>query len=396
VTDTQKWQLLALTVLLAALLYWLRPVLTPFAAAALLAYLGDPLVGRLERAGLSRGIGVLVVFSSMGIALLVALIVLVPMIERQLVHLIMDLPNYVAWLRGWLEPQFARLGVDLSEWDAPRLKELLLAHWKEAGGAASQVLGAIGRSGWAAVHVLTSLVLIPVVAFYFLRDWPMLVERVRELLPRTVEPTISRLARESDEVLGAFLRGQLLMMLAMMVIYTVGLWLCDIDLALLIGTGAGLVSFVPYLGAILGVGAALIATLVQHPDPTHIAMVLAVFGIGHAIEGYVLQPWLIGDRIGLHPVAVMFAIFCGAELGGFLGVLLALPVAAVALVLLRHAHERYVGSALYAASDDEAQATIPDAPTGVAAEPPPAAPAASPAPAPAPDAGAGHAPPEPR
>jgi predicted PurR-regulated permease PerM len=151
-------------------------------------------------------------------------------------------------------------------------------------------------------------------------------------------------------VLGAFMRGQLLVMLILGVIYTIGLWLIGVDLALLIGMSAGLLSFVPYVGGIVGVGAALVATLVQHHDALHVILVLGVFGVGHAIEGMVLTPWLVGDRIGLHPVAVIFAVLAGGQLFGFLGVLLALPVASVVMVLLRHAHQRYLASGLYGAA----------------------------------------------
>jgi len=178
----------------------------------------------------------------------------------------------------------------------------------------------------------------------------VLVERIRRLLPRPVEPTVSQLARESDLVLGGFLRGQLSVMVALGLIYTLGLWAVGIDLALLIGMTAGLISFVPYLGTIVGMVAAVIAAVVQYQDFLHVALVLGVFGIGQLLEGFVLTPWLVGDRIGLHPVAVIFAVLAGGQLFGFLGILLALPVASIVMVLLRYAHHRYVGSGLYGAA----------------------------------------------
>ena len=198
--------------------------------------------------------------------------------------------------------------------------------------------------GWVA-----KLVLIPVLFFYFLRDWDRLVAKVDHLMPRHVEPVVRRLANESDQVLGAFLRGQLSVMAALAVIYSIGLTLVGIDLALLIGMAAGLISFVPYLGAILGVVAALIAAVVQFGDWFHPGMVLLVFAIGQATEGMVLTPLLVGDRIGLHPVAVIFAIMAGGQLFGFLGILLALPVAAILMVGVRYLHERYLRSELYGA-----------------------------------------------
>jgi predicted PurR-regulated permease PerM len=192
-----------------------------------------------------------------------------------------------------------------------------------------------------------NLLVAVVVTFYLMRDWDRLMERLRALLPRRSEAIIVRLAGQSDEVLGAFLRGQLLVMLALGLIYSLGLSIIGLDFALLIGLVAGLISFVPYLGTIVGVLTALIAALIQFQEPIYLLYVGLVFGVGQVLEGMVLTPWLVGDRIGLHPVAVIFAVLAGGQLFGFVGVLLALPVAAVAAVLLRYARERYQQSDLY-------------------------------------------------
>ena len=180
-----------------------------------------------------------------------------------------------------------------------------------------------------------------------LRDWPVLLEQIRALLPRSLEAPVMQLARESDETLSGFVRGQLSVMLVLGVIYAVGLRAVGLDVGPLIGIISGLISFVPYLGAILGVLAGVVAALVQYHDWLHVVLVLVVFGVGHVLESYVLVPRLVGEKIGLHPLAVIFAILAGGELFGFLGVLLALPVASVVMVLLRYAHERYTESALY-------------------------------------------------
>jgi predicted PurR-regulated permease PerM len=203
----------------------------------------------------------------------------------------------------------------------------------------------------------------------------VLVARVHALLPRSVEPTVSRLAHEADSVLGAFVRGQLSVMLALGLIYGVGLWLVGLDVGPLIGMIAGLVSFVPYLGFIVGLVSSLIAALVQYHDWQHVLLVLLVFGIGQVMEGYVLVPRLVGNKIGLHPVAVIFAVLAGGQLFGFLGVLLALPVASVIMVLLRYAHGRYLESGLYRAgakASPKPQTITAPAPVPV----PPVAPAA--------------------
>lgn len=383
-TDARSLQLLLILALLGGLVWLLAPVLTPFAIAALLAWLGDPLVDRLERHRISRGAAVTLVFAAMTLALVLVVVSLVPLTERQIGKLLDKLPQIVAWANAvvlpWVE---ANLGVALERVEPGSVIEVLKAHWQEAGGIASTLLGHVTSSGLAIVGFLGTLALLPVITFYFMRDWDRMIEQVRELLPRHVEPTVSRLAREADQVLAAFLRGQLAVMVLLGVIYSVGLWLVGLDLAFLIGMLAGLVSFVPYLGVIVGGGAALVAAAVQFQDFVHPLLVLGVFTVGQLIESFILTPTIVGDRVGLHPVAVIFAILAGGALFGFLGVLLALPVAAVGMVLLREAHRRYLESALYGAvtagntGSAAATATIP--PADAEATEGPCAPHASPA-----------------
>ena len=196
--------------------------------------------------------------------------------------------------------------------------------------------------GW-----MMNLVLIPVVTFYLLRDWDLLVKGIGELLPRNIESTVKQLAKEINEVLGAFIRGQMMVMFALGVIYTAGLWLLGLDLAFIIGMAAGLLSIVPYLGTMAGLVAAALAAVFQFQDLFHVVMVLLVFTFGQTLEGMVLTPRLVGDRIGLHPVAVIFAILAGGQLFGFLGILLALPVTAALNVLVRHLRDEYTKSTLY-------------------------------------------------
>jgi len=362
-TDSRSWQLLALAVLIGGLIYLLAPVLTPFAVAALLAWLGDPLVDRLERRRVSRGLAVALVFAAMASVVALAIVALVPLLERQIARLIEKLPQGVAWANGvilpWIE---TNTGMEVSRFDPGRMIDIVEAHWRQAGGIASTILGKVTSSGLAIVGFIGTVALLPVVTFYFMRDWDKMVESVRQLLPRHVEPTASRLARESDAVLGAFIRGQLAVMVALGMFYSIGLWLVGVDLALLIGMIAGLVSFVPYLGVIVGGGMALIAAAIQFQDLVHPLMVLGVFVLGQMLEGFVLTPKIVGDSVGLHPVAVIFAILAGGTLFGFLGVLLALPVAAVGMVLLREAHRRYLASELYGAPASGADALATPAP----------------------------------
>lgn len=346
--DHSPWLIAGGVIVTGWLIWLLAPVLMPFVTGALLGYLGDPLVDRLQGLRLNRTAAVCVVFAVLVLAILGIALLLIPLLEAQIAYLIQQLPVYLAWIQERVEPwvrDHLGAGADLIEVD--QIAAIMREHWQQAGGIATAVLGSISRSGMVVLGWIMNLLLIPVVTFYFMRDWDSLMHSIRELLPRRYEGTIVRLARESDEVLGAFLRGQLMVMLALGVVYSLGLWLIGLDLAFLIGMLAGLISFVPYLGSIVGVLAACVAAAVQFQDVLHIAFVLLVFGAGQALEGMVLTPLLVGDRIGMHPVAVIFAVLAGGQLFGFVGVLLALPIGAVVMVLLRHAHARYKDSRLY-------------------------------------------------
>lgn len=376
-TNVPVWQPLRWllpTVLIGVLLYLLGPVLIPFAISALLAWLGNPLVGRCQRLGLGRSAAVSLVFALMSVLLLLALLIAIPLLERQISELIGNLPRYLGWLKLTALPWLEQLtGLEIAAYfDPEQLLTMLEGNWQQAGGLASSVLAGLSKSGLAIIGWIATALLVPVVTFYFLRDWSALVARIRALLPRHLEPTVVRLAQQSDEVLGAFLRGQMSVMIALGAIYALGLSLVGIDLAFLIGMGSGLLSFVPYLGTFLGVAAGLVAALVQHGDWQHVALVLAVFSIGQLLESFVLTPWLVGDRIGLHPVAVIFAIMAGGQLFGFLGVLLALPVAAVAMVLLRYGYQHYLASEWYLTAATAAPAQTPLTTADAAADTQPA------------------------
>ncbi len=342
------WPWLLIPLGLGGLIYLLAPILTPFVVGALLAYLADPLADRLEAWKLSRTQAVIVVFLVLTLAMTAVLLVLIPALEKQVSRFLEDLPHYLAWIKTalipWLE---SRLGVDIAEYDPADFIELLTRNWQRAGGIAATVAGSITRSGAAILGWLLNLLLVPVVTFYLLRDWDRMVANIADLLPRHILPTAAWLARESDEVLSAFMRGQLSVMLALGAIYSIGLWLVGLDTALVIGMIAGLISFIPYLGTFVGIVLGVLAVLVQFQDVWHVGLVLAVFGVGQLLEGMVLTPLLVGNKIGLHPVMVIFAVMAGGHLFGFLGVLLALPVASVVMVLLRYVHDLYKESALY-------------------------------------------------
>ena len=341
--------------LVLAVVFWLLmelgAILVPFVLALLLAWLGDPLVDRIERNGRSRVTGVVLVFTLMLLLVALALLILVPMLDRQVAALADALPTIGEWITGtavpWIEEN---TGIALSAWaDPQRLIDLTSEYWEQVGGFASTMLGYVQRSGFMVITWTVNLALLPILTFYFLRDWDQLVAKVARMVPRNHIATVSRLARESDERLGGFLRGQFLVMIAQGVFYAIGLQLIGLRLGILVGLIAGLISFVPYLGAAVGALLMLLAALVQAQGIDWQLLILgtAVFTAGQLLESYVLTPRLVGDRIGLHPVAVIFAVMAGGQLFGFVGMLLALPVAAVGNVLISYAYERYTASRLY-------------------------------------------------
>ncbi|MNP16643.1 hypothetical protein D3C76_1090480 [compost metagenome] len=258
-------------------------------------------------------------------------------------------PQMLDWLQHTALPWVqGRLGLAEGFWKFDKIKAAISEHMGQTTDIVGVVLTQATVSGLALLAWLANLVLIPVVSFYLLRDWDLMMAKLRHLVPRQREEQVVQLAGECHEVLGAFVRGQLLVMVALGMIYAGGLMLVGLELGLLIGMIAGLAAIVPYMGFIIGIGAALIAGLFQYGGDLYpLLSIAAVFMVGQILEGMVLTPLLVGDRIGLHPVAVIFAILAGGELFGFTGVLLALPVAAVIMVLLRHMHDLYKESGMY-------------------------------------------------
>ena len=347
-TDAQKWLVLAGLLVGGWIIYLLSPVLSPFLVAALLAYLGDPITDRLEGRGMPRTLAVIIVFSLMFLMGLILLFILIPLLQDQISSLRDRLPQLINWLQNRALPWVtSTLGMEGSGFNLDAVRKTITENWHDMSSLLGIVLGKIGHSGQFLLSWLAYLVLVPVVTFYLLRDWDILVDNVRGLIPKRYEPTVTGLVQECDAVLAEFLRGQLLVMLSQGLIYSIGLWIVGLEFALLVGMLAGLVSFIPYLGAIVGIGTAGILGYLQFHDVIHMVFIALVFGIGHMMEGMVLSPMLVGDRIGLHPVAVIFAVMAGGQLFGFIGILLALPVAAVVMVILRHVHGRYLQSGIY-------------------------------------------------
>ncbi|PHS70234.1 MAG: AI-2E family transporter [Methylophaga sp.] len=347
ISDSNKLLIVIVLFLFGWLFYLLSPVLTPFFIAALLAYLADPVVDRLEQYKLSRTVSVSIVFGILLIVALLLLLVLFPLLTAQVGALFKRLPDYLLVFQSSVTPWLDSFGFPIDLFDIDTIKQALANYWTEVGQVAGGLFSYMTRSSVVVLQWFANLVLVPVVTFYLLRDWDLLVARFRELLPRRYSAKFIELSLECDEMLAAFIRGQLMVMLALATIYTIGLAMIGLELALLLGVIAGVMSFVPYLGLVVGIALAGLAAFFQFHEWLPVLMVAGVFSVAQAIEGTVLTPRFVGERIGLHPVAVIFAVLAGGQLFGFTGILLALPVAAVVMVILRHAHQRYLDSELY-------------------------------------------------
>lgn len=339
---------LAIVAAVCVLLYFLSPILAPFLAAAVLAYIFNPLVTRMARR-MPRTLAVGIAMALIVAVVIVLLLVLLPLISRQVRAIATQVPQYVDWIKLHLGPVAEQyFGVEL---DTAQVKEWLTQHTKEIQGVALSLLPTLRSGGLAVLEFFANLVLVPVVLFYFMRDWNRMLARVGELIPRQWSPAVSGMLSEIDGVLGEFLRGQLLVMLLMALFYSVGLWLVGLDYALSVGLIAGFLTFVPYLGVIIGVLLATLTGLLQFGDLTHLLWIWLVFVVANVLEGNVFVPWLVGDRIGLHPVAVIFALLAFGQIFGFTGVLLALPASAALLVWLRHLRAKYLASGMYQGAD---------------------------------------------
>jgi predicted PurR-regulated permease PerM len=332
-----------------AFVYVLRDVLMPFAAGLVLAYLLDPLADRLERLGLGR-LGatsiILVVFLALFVALLV---VIVPLLATQVVQFLERAPSYITRLQTLIAergaPLLERIGGEKVLADLERQLGDVLSRGASWLGA---FLAGLWSGGQALLGIVSLLVITPVVTFYLLLDWDKMIEKVDSWVPVNQRETVRMLARDMDTAISGFLRGQTLVCLILGAIYAVGLFLVGLNFGVLIGLAAGLISFIPYIGSLLGLVVAIGVALAQFwPEWTSIGMVLGVFAAGQFIEGNILQPKMVGDTVGLHPVWLMFALLAAGSLFGFLGLLLAVPVAAAIGVFARFALTRYLQSPLH-------------------------------------------------
>lgn len=320
----------------AGAVYILAPVLTVFLLAALLAYIVNPLVGRLEALHIPRTVTILVLLLIGVLAVTALLLMLIPMAKKEVLTFSAHVPDYTNWLQAQIEHATdGRYTLDLHV-----LKQRILQQWQSVGVGVGKLLSVATYSGLHVLGWIARLMLMLVIAFYLLRDWDRILETAGELIPPRRRERVHHWAREVDGALSRLLRGQLSLMLSMAGLYSLGLSLVGLDLALPIGMMTGLLSFIPYLGFFTGLLTASLAVLLQYHDLQHLLWVFAVFVVAEMTESMVLGPRLVGRSLGWHPVLVIFAVLTGGRLFGFAGILLALPVSAVTMVWIRHIHER--------------------------------------------------------
>ena len=345
--DARLWTWIAIAAALFALLYVLSPILAPFLAGAILAYILNPLVARISGKRVRRTFAVVLVLALALLALVALALVVLPLFAKELRMLADRLPRFFDWLNGtaapWLQSQLA---IEV-KFDLGTLKQFVAETLQANQDLIPRLLGSARIGGMALLGFVVNLILVPLVLFYLLRDWRAILGRAEHLIPRHLHERAMAIFTEIDAVLAEFLRGQLLVMLVMSFYYVGALWLAGLESALPIGLITGLLVFIPYVGAITGFVLGTVAALLQFGTLAGVAWLWLAFGVGQLLEGMVITPWLVGERIGLHPVAVIFALLAFGQVFGFFGVLLALPASAALLVGLRHLRAAYLASPLY-------------------------------------------------
>lgn len=344
---------------------WLfSAILLPFVAGMALAYFLDPVADRLERWGLSRMAATSLILLTFIVLLVLALIIVIPLLATQAADFAEKVPGYISSLQQLVADPNSQFLPDWLRGQLGTLKENLAKYVGEGASFLAGVFVQIWASGKALVDILSLLVITPVVAFYILLDWDRMVAKVDRWVPRDWVHVVRRLATEMDDAIAGFVRGQGTICLVLAILYGGSLSLAGLNFGLLIGIVSGLVSFVPYLGSLLGLVLSVGVALVQFwPDYPWILLIAGIFFVGQVIDGYVLQPKLIGERVGLHPVWLMFALLAFGALFGFVGLLVAVPASASIAVLVRYAISRYLDSDLYhgGASPEEPQVLAEDA-----------------------------------
>ncbi len=349
------------------LLFFLSSVLLPFVAGMAIAYLLDPVCDKLEAMGASRTIATSIVTLIFLVVVLLVILLLIPLIVGQAARLLENLPGYLEFARAKVATLLTMIEMRVDDQMLEKLRSAVLGSADNVFSWLTTAVVGVLSGGVAVVNLLSLMVITPVVSFYLLRDWDKIVERVDGWLPRDHAEQIRELVKEVDSTLSGFLRGQGTVCLILGAFYAIGLSIAGLDFGLIVGMTAGILSIVPYVGSIVGLALSVGLALGQFDSLTPVIAVAAVFFAGQMLEGYILTPNLVGDKVGLHPVWLIFGLLAGGTLFGFVGILLAVPVAAVIGVGVRFGLGQYLASHYYrgtgraALQEPAASAAAPDA-----------------------------------
>lgn len=339
--------------LAAALIHLLSGILLPFVAGMAVAYFLDPIADKLEERGVSRGLATFLILLSFFIVMIGILLLLLPLLQNQFVELASLLPTVIESLQGHIQALFEELRAELPPEAFQKLREAAAGYAGKIVSLLTGFLANVWSGGVAFFNLLSLVVITPVVAFYLLRDWDLITAKIDSWLPRHAASIIREQILAIDATIAGFVRGQASVCLVLATIYGVGLTVVGLKSGLLVGLGAGFISFIPYVGAGTGMIVGITIAMFQFSDWIWIAVVAGIFLFGQTLESYFLTPKLVGDRVGLHPVWIIFALLAGGSLFGFTGVLLAVPAAAVIGVLIRFAITQYLDSPLYTGGPDK-------------------------------------------
>lgn len=359
IKERQTWLWIGLGVAFVASLYLLRGILMPFMTGLLVAYAMNPAVRRFEKWGIARDYGtgfmILSFFFSIGLLLFIA----IPFIQAELLRLASRVPQYGERIMIALKPILDEASNIIQPQDIERLRSLASTYMGDVISWGIRVLAGILTNGLALANLISLIVITPVVAFYCLRDWPKIISTIDSWFPRPYEPTLRELFFEINRTIGGFAKGQALVCLMVGIYYSIALTLVGLDFSLIVGVVIGIMAFIPYVGALVGFMLSIGIALSQFTDWHSVGMVAGIFALGQTLEGYLLIPYFVGDRIGLHPVWIIFALLAGGVLYGFVGILFALPVAAAIGVLVRHALKFYLQSPYYLGQTPASSKKIP-------------------------------------
>ena len=338
---------LVLFFVFAYLTYILRSVLLPFVAGIVIGYLLDPWATKLEKIGLNRTLATIAVLSLVIIFIVPALFLIFGVVQNEFIRFFDNAPQYITRIAAKIEPIFVDLQERFPQLQPARIKEYIAENMAGGVAFAGKIIKSVLANSFALINLLSLLLITPIVTFYMLRDWKHFIKKVDGLLPRRSKKSIRQQAREIDRAMAGFIRGQLSVCVLLGTYYSLGLYLVGLEMGVFVGFLAGIISFIPYVGSITGFLISILLALAQFNSWTGVAAVVAVFVTGQFIEGNFLTPKLVGDSVGLHPVWIMFALLAGGVLLGFLGLMIAIPVAAIIAVVIRHAIENYKKSNLY-------------------------------------------------